>query len=697
MICPDNDSGMEASSNMFMLKSNELEQVRAAVREDGKLERLWTNLLNRLQRQIKRPGLVQEDDTVEWWHLAWERIGDAAFVYAVERHTAAGEWLRGVVLDIVNKAGPEWHGPWFRARSVPQHGVLETAHVGLALSEAYGLCGDLFTAEERTRILQALREHCQEPCKRALDAFAGGKGHINNWFMVLLNGYGTVSMLLDDRPAVQQALTFYQIAVRMYNKDSYGESLQYWDYATRHLSHLNELFVRYDSAMAEQAERVCYVRCIPWVVQSFLYMKPLEGPTNHAFPRSLNFGDSAAIYRPSGDVLLHVASRARNEAPVEAGLARWLFEETYSVLEIERNELGTFAFVSTYRFMSIIYYLNAAEPLSPEEARLPKLAAFENGNVIMRDGRGKENTVIGMQAGYEPLQVTSHNHRDQGSFILTHRHERFFIDPGHTCYRLETQKISTATNSHSTWTFKTEGSDEILVQKSVEGANFRNWRKPIAHRKLVEETDGIVVVRTELADAYGKPIRKAERTWIMALPNILFIVDRIEADRSIKTRAGFMVNNRDNKLQANLYSDTRIVLRRGEAAMKFFLMDSFADGQSSTCGRHVSWGYMHQHYHPQPNRHGQGKEGSAIRYTYESGVYAREHVMVYAFAMDGLDRIKGWHINRNDDGHYYAEPPEQTGGLAIGLDGQGGLLIANNRTGRVYEVDDDGVQPVRNE
>lgn len=682
---------------MFMVESNELEQVRSAAREGGKLERLWDNLLNRLQRQIKRPGLVQEDDTVEWWHLAWERVGDAAIAYAIDRHAAAGEWLRGVVLDIVDQAGPEWHGPWFRARSVPQQGVLETAHVGLALSEAYDLCGDLFTDEERERILQALRDHCQEPCERALDVLAEGTGHINNWFMVLLNGYGTVSMLLDDRPAVRKALGYYQIAVRMYNEDSYGESLQYWDYATRHLSYLNELFGRYDAGMSEQADRLCYVRCMPWVAQSYLYMKPLERTQSPAFPRSINFGDSAATYRPSGDVLLHVACRARSKVPVEAGLARWLFEETYALLEIERNELGTFGFMNGYRFMSILYYLDAAEPLSPEEAGLPQLAAFDNGHAIMRDGRGKNGTVIGMQAGYKPLQVTSHNHSDQGSFILAHRQERFFIDPGHTCYRLETQKISTATHSHSTWTFKTEGSEEPLVQKSIHGANFRNWRAPIAHRKMAAVADGLAVVRTDLADAYGDCIRKAERTWIMALPNILFIVDRIEADRPIKALTHFMVNNRDNKLLANLYSETKIVFRRGDAAVKFFLLDSFADGRSSPCERHVSWGYMHQHYHPQPNRHGQGMEGSAIRYTYESGVYAEELVMVYAFAMDGLDRIKKWHIVPNDVSHYYVEPPEHAGGLSVGLNGQDELLITNHQTGNVYEVRDNAMTLVRSE
>lgn len=677
---------------MIMITPNELEAVRAAIKEGGKLERLWRNMLERTERQIQGSGLVQDGDTVEWWHLAWERISDAAFVYAVDREHEAGRWLRNVVLELLAKPGTEWHGPWFRGRGNPQAGVLETSHVGVAMCTAYDLAGDLFDEEERAKLRDAIREHCQEPCKRSLDGMASSTGNISNWFMVLLNGYGTASIILDDRPAVEEALTFYETAVRMYNADSYGESLQYWNYATLHLSHLNEMLIRYDSKLAERADSMCYVRCMPWAAQSLLYMKPLGGAEDPVYPRSANFGDSAAIYRPSADILMHVACRAKNKAPTEAGLASWLFEQTYERLELERNELGTFAFVSSYQFMTMVHYLEAAAPLSPEEAGLPLTAAFETGNVIVRDGRTAESSVLAIQAGYVPLQVTSHNHHDQGSFILAHRNERFFIDPGHACYRLETQAKSIATESHNTWTFAIEGANEPLVQQSIEGANFRNPRDPLVRRKLVGSMDGITAVRSELAEAYGGPIRRAERTWITAFPHLLFVVDRIKADVPVKARVHFNVNNRDNKLLTNLYSDTKIVLRRGEAAVKFFLMDSFSDGAEASCKRHMSWGHMHQYYHPLPNQDGQGKEGSAVRFTYENQNFAKEQVMVYAFAMDGLDAIRGWHMYKNEAGHYYAEPPGHEGGLAVGLGQDGELLVTDERTGRTYRVGDTDIQ-----
>lgn len=679
---------------MLMLTSEELKAVRAAIQEGGKLERLWHNLLERTERQICTPGLVQDGDTVEWWHLAWERISDAASVYAVDRHAEAGQWLREVVLELLDKPGTEWHGPWFRGRGNPQHGVLETSHVGLAMCAAYDLAGDLFTNEERAKLLEAIREHCQEPCKRSLIRMKDDTGNISNWFMVLLNGYGTASIILEDRSAVEEALDFYQTATRMYNGDSYGESLQYWNYATLHLSHLNEMLIRYDSKLAERADFLCYVRCIPWAVQSLLYMKPLGKEDDPVYPRSANFGDSAAIYRPSADILLHIACRAKNAAPMEAGLSRWLFEQTYDRLELERNELGTFAFISSYQFMTMVHYLDAAEPLSPEKAGLPLAASFETGNVIVRDGRTAESSVIAIQAGYEPLQVTSHNHYDQGSFILAHRNERFFIDPGHACYRLDAQAKSIATESHNTWTFEIEGRSEPIAQRSIEGANFRNPSEPLAHRKLIGTMDGITVVRSEIAGVYGDPIRRAERTWITAFPHLLFIVDRIVADVPVKTRAHFMTNNRDNKLQTNLYSDTKIVLRRGGAAVKFFLMDSISDGEASACRRHMSWGHMHQYYHPQPNQDGQGKEGSAVRFTYENQCFAKEHVMVYAFAMDGLESIRGWHMYKNEAAQYFAEPPAHEGGIAVGFEQQGQILVTDYRTNLAYRISDKDIQLV---
>ncbi|MBB3125412.1 hypothetical protein FHS19_000066 [Paenibacillus rhizosphaerae] len=683
---------------MKLLAQEEIQDLRDHIAQGDKLDQMWQSLVQRVEKQTSSLKLVQPGDTVEWWHLAWERISDAAFVYAINRDEGVGEWLKHIVLEMIERPGTDWHGPAFRGRATPQYGVLETTHVGVAVAEACWLCSDLFSDSERTLILEKVKEECQEPCRRSLNDMSNKRGNMSNWFMVLLNGFGTSSILLDDREAVLEAIGYYQTAVRMFNGDSYGESLQYWNYAAHHLSNFQEMLTRYDAELAEQTDFMCYARCIPWAVQSLMYMKPLEN-SKKIMPRSLNFGDSAAIFRPSANLLLQVAKRAKEVSPQLAGLARWLFEETYSVLELERNELATFGFVNSFQYMSLLHYAGAAAPLSPEEAGLPLVQEFETGNVIVRDGWLNKGAVLGMQAGYEVLQVTSHNHMDQGSFILAHHHERFFIDPGHACYRLETQSKSMATSSHNTWTFQVEGQIEPLVQQTIEGVNFWNPRESLVNRKVVSSMDGITVVRCNLAPIYGRPILNAERTWVTSFPNMMMIIDRISTDVPVKTQTHFLLNNRGNKLLTNLYSDTKIVLRRGEAATKFFLMDTLSGNKSSSCARKLSWGFMHDYYHPLPNQDGQGKEGSAVRVTYENNEFAKEHVMVYAFAMDDIDSIRGWHIYNPAPNVYFAESPNKDGGLSVEVEPDGGLIIQDYGNGRIYGLldgeivlKDDGTQ-----
>ncbi|MBC8079604.1 MAG: heparinase II/III family protein, partial [Gorillibacterium sp.] len=527
---------------MILLTQEEIRTLRDRIEQEDKLGELWKCLLKRVEKQTHSPGLVQPGDTIEWWHLVWERISDAAFVYAVNGDERIGQWVRDAVLEIVNRPGTDWHGPAFRGRGNPQYGVLETSHVGLAVAEAYSLCTPLFSEMEQNLILNKLREECQLPCKRSLESVMEKQGNISNWFMVLLNGFGTSSIVLNDREAVLETVRYYQTAARMFNSDSYGESLQYWNFAAHHLSNLNEMLKRYDAELAKQADLMCYARCIPWAVQSHLYMKPLGSSEDTIFPRAINFGDSAAVFRPSANLLLQVAKHAKEQSPVLAGLARWLFEETYSVLELEQNELATFGFINSYQFMSLIHYSDAAASLSPEEAGLPLVQVFEAGNVIVRDGWKNKATVLGTQAGYEVMNVTSHNHMDQGSFNLAHRNERFFIDPGHACYRLETQAKSIATSSHNTWTFQVEGQQQPLIQQTIEGVNFWNPTDSLVQRKFVSSMDGITIIRSDLAQVYGQRILKAERTWITAFPHVMMIIDRIVSDEPVKTQAHFMLN-----------------------------------------------------------------------------------------------------------------------------------------------------------
>lgn len=668
------------------------EELRARIGREGTTQSLWAALAERVKRHTAAPGVVQDGDTQEWWHLAWERLGDAAFAAAVKpEDEVLRKWLRETVLDVCGKPADEWTGPWFRTRSEPPIGTLETAHAAIAVATAIDCVPELFGAEELTEIGEALRAKGLEPCRRALLAYAQAERTANNWFMVLLNGFGTAAAALGDREAVAEAAGYYRTAAALYNGDSYGESLQYSNYATLHLSHLREVLTRYDAAWEDELDIGCYARLMPWYASSFLYTKPLAGWGADAYPRSVNFGDSSAIFRPSADVLLHVAARGKERFPAEAGLARWLFDTLYADPRQGAEEGASFGFMNHFQLLSILLADEAAEPLSPERAGLPLLSPFETGSVVARDRWEQPVTVLAVQGGFEPLRVSSHRHEDQNSFMLTHLQERFFVDPGHCCYRLRTQSVSRAEFSHNTWSFEAEGEDglTVAIRQHTAGGNALQPTRLFNRRRIARELDGIHVVRADAAELYGGPIRKAERTWIAAMPHTLFIVDRIEADVPIKVRSHFVLNNRDNRLKAKIAAETKLVFRRNAAGMKFFQVSATSGGEVNRNILSQDWGYVHDCYNPLPNRQGQGAEGSASIFRYTSGEFRTEHTIVYAIAMDDTDTIRQWHIRPLTDRHVYVEPPAKKGGYSLKLAEDGEWIVLRHDDDSRYSIGPD--------
>ena len=669
----------------ILMNAYELEKIKQKIQQDGsQVKALWDGLYERTIENTRQNGLVQHGDTQEWWHLIWKRLSDATFVQAVQPFEGLKEWIREVVLDVCRKSSDEWIGPWFRHRGNPPQGQLETSHIGLAVATVIDLCPEIFSHDELKEIKESLKNKCQEPCRVYVENILKQCSGISNWYMVLLNGFGTTAVILNDLEAIHKAIEYYNTAAALYNKDSYGESLQYSNYASIHLSHLYEVLVRYDAKLEERLDMGCYTRLVNWDVASFMYLKPLAGWGDDDYPRSINFGDSSALFRPTGDILLQIAARAKNTYPKEAGLARWLFDITYQNTKLQPTELATFGFFNTFSFQSLLLLENAAQPITPEQAGIPLTASFETGTVVVRDKWEEAKTILGIQGGYQPNNVTAHRHQDQNSFVLAHLKQRFFVDPGHCCYRLQTYRNSTMANNHNTWSFEDENGVEIL-QNLVKGNIFR-MENPLNIRKDIKKFDDISIICSDAAGVYGEPIQTAERTWICAFPNVMFIIDRIKASRPIKVRSHFILNNRDNQLKTNVAAETKLVFRRAPAAIKFFQVSSKSDGQDNPCNLSFGWGYVHDCYHPLHNQKGQGAEGSATIYNYTSSEYKTNHTIVYAIVMEHIDKIKQWHIKSPAENVYHALPPGNIGGVSISFNEGQSVTITNHNTNHQYTV-----------
>lgn len=648
---------------------------------EGSRQRVFCReLTERTRRNTREDALVQSSDTQEWYHLCWERFSDASFVCMAEGDAAVGQWLYKRTMEIVRMDEDRWLGPWFRGRSAQPSGFLETSHITMAVCEAIANCPFLFTDDEKQEILTAIREKGMKLCERYCEAIEKGQDTINNWFMVLLNGFGTAAVLLGDEERIRKARHWARLAGILYNRNDYGESVQYSNYASLHLAHLNEVLIRSGCAQ-EELDLDCYTRLMEWYAASFLYNKPLaEG--GERYPRSFNFGDSAAIFRPTADLLAHIAVRCKDSSPRQAGLAAWMFETMYENPALGPDELATFGFFNQYQYHTILMLPDMAVPLSPIEAGLPETLSFEGGQIISRDRWENADAAIAIQAGYGLLNVNSHRHHDQNSFQLAIGNERMLIDPGHCCYRLQTQRESASEMAHNTISVKKKG--QLLEQKAVGGNIFR--REDAGNRLLCSYFwKHVQIVGSDASGLYAGAVEKAVRYWVMDLPHMMFVIDVISAKEEVSVCAHFCANNRDGRLQVHQATEQRLVLRRGGRALKLFEAYAETDGKETASKLSFNWTAMHDYYHPLPNQAGQGKEGSVCRYLWE-GPEGKEHVRIHTFLMDESEAVKGWHVYHMEDGYVRMESPDKKRILEAKL--EDGCLLLRDETGECHKTED---------
>jgi len=624
-------------------------------------------ITDRANRWVRSPTIMEPGELPEWWHVSWERLGDVAFAQAVAPDPNKANWLRTETLRLCSLPVDEWVGPFFRMRSNPPVGALETAHVGLGVAEVLELCAEVLTGPERDVVVAALISHCMLPCERALlgfeenarrfDASNGAEGiALNNWYMVLLNGFAAVTLLLGDQDRIDTLPERYTNAAALYNTDSYGESLQYWGYATLHLSNVRELIGAHDAHLLDRMPAP-YGGMVPWVAHSVMFQGPRQDLGEGLYTTMVNFGDAAVTARPPADVLTSIARSDAGTTTEDAGLARWLFERAYDDVQLEPSSLSTFGFFSQIGWRTIVNLLVSTEPISPTELSIPESMSFETGSVIVRDRWDDPLTVLAAQAGTTALQVDSHRHDDHGSFVLSHRHEIFFTDPGHCSYRLQAQHVAKQAGSHSTWLFRDGHNGQLLERHYVHA-------EPVGTRRSPRNRDGWTTFSVDLADSYPDQVTKARRTWITLLPHIVVIVDDIVSKEPIEVETLFVLNDRDHRLRVNQAADTRLVLRRGESAAKFFRLHAATDGQPVEVAAEHRWTALHDIYQPQPNAPTQGREGNGVVYSYTDPT-GTQHRAVYSIVLDNDAHIRGWHVYVDDADLVCIERPD---GSRISLD-----------------------------
>ncbi|MGC4945642.1 heparinase II/III domain-containing protein [Streptomyces sp. DT224] len=376
----------------------------------------------------------------------------------------------------------------------------------------------------------------------------------------------------------------------------------------------------------------------------------------------VNFGDTALTGRPPADVLLFLARFLPDSIGASRrGLARWLFEATYADLELAPGGASTFGFFNGMGWRSLNHLAASGAPVSPSEAGLATGQGFGSGAVIVRDSWQDTKSVLAARTGHDELPTVSHRHADDGSFVLGHRGEVLFTDPGHCCYRLSAQSDAKSAAEHTGWSFLNPLTGETVTQSlPLTGAAQGGRVGP----RLVDSPSvpgPVTVFGADLAPAYrDAAVARVRRTWISWLPHLVLIVDEIDTRHPLAVHSHFVINNRDDLLRTNRATDSRLVFRRGDAAAKFFQLASETDQRSSMSPVRTRWSALHDVYSPHPNSPGQGKEGSGEVHTFSSATAGLHHRSVYSIILDEESAIQGWHIWLKSGNVAVVERPDGT-------------------------------------
>lgn len=614
---------------------------------DPLLQKFADALRQRVAERVTWGGLLGPASTTAWYYPAAEYLSDAAMHQALWPDEAVANWIKTVTLEICQKPAYDWVGPAFRDHTEPFTGHLETAHLCWGVAAALDLALDVFSEKETAAIRQALSEKGIQLCQR----WVKKNSHLANWRGILVSGIVVAAAVLGDEKTLNETLPDLRLCHEAFQPDgSYGESLQYGNYLALALMLAHEALIRRFPEKAKTLDVSAYGRGLAWMASSRFHAKPLGGVWgNEPHARAANFNDSAAIFRPSGDVLLHLAARSTSET--EKGLARWLFQTDYEPVPTQGpHDLATFGMVNDWGFLTLPLLTHDLPPaLSPEAADLPLTHSFSNGHAFIRDAwEGK--TILALNGGGDPLYGPGHLHGDVGSFILVHQQERLLTDPGHSCYRNLIHGLESSSQTHNVCTFLVEreslGLQEdlakatLLEQKSVLPRRLIGAGKPGApinrgNRKLIAERDEVVsVVGVELAATYGSPLRQFSRLWLLAGSHVLFVVDTIEASQPVTTVWNWLVNHRDGLTQAESRNGLLTVRRHG-AGLKLWA------GGSVTGGFPV-YGYVHDAYHVEPAELGEGRPGSGLVFRFTEKTPQPTRTVVHALALDTADTIDAW-------------------------------------------------------
>jgi hypothetical protein len=597
---------------------------------------LWHELCGRVDARLG-DGWEAEFKT-GWWYYLPEALVEASAVHAVRPTPGVAHWLRTHLLKLVRMDTEAWTGPFYRSRENPPIGHLETAHASWSVAMVLDLAAEVLSPSEWEEAAAVLRERAIPMCRRWLEKHGQPWGL--NWCAVLLAGFAVPVYVLRLEELYPECRTFFGLAKGLFEEDgSYGETVQYANYTALALTYTAEAMLRADPEAAKGLDLRPYAGVVRWfsAVRSHCVRMPQWG--KQAWEVAMNFGDSGAFFRPSAEVLLHLATRAGKEMETEAALARWLFRMHY--LEGTGGHCADrygFAFVNSFGGLTLplLAKLPTAPPeQSPESLGLEACQVFSSGDAILRQ-TWDSPTALALRWQVRTRLSAWHLHRDAGSFLLTHDGERLLADIGHSCYRNALRELEISERYHNTCSFQTEEGRPI-PQKPCP-VSPEEWAKEAGRGVPKPEQRGAVVgFAANLQHAYEEPLQFFHRQWFLCGEQAVVVVDTIRAEAPVRTSWHWMLDNHDGQLHWETPGDGFLAIQRGQVRM--YLRSRLFDSGQKLSPRNgpMTAAFMHEAYHPEPAQLGEGRSGSGLRFSFfeERATVFRQAVHVILMERDG--------------------------------------------------------------
>lgn len=662
----------------------------------------WINE-RRADRIAANPGcLAPPGADTEWPHHVMESMTTVAAAFRIRPDPVYARWLRAAVRAVSEQPEDVWIGPWFRNHDArPARGHLETAHIAAALALALDLADNAFDDDTRALARDALRGRALPLCREGLRILR----HATNWRCVLAMGVVLPAAVLDDTAVLAEIRDEYPRLADLWQPDgSYGESLQYGNYAGWSMALVHETLLRAGVADELPAPYAGYAR---WAAYSLVTVRARGGIWGDApRPRSVNFNDSGAMFAPSPDFLWHIVARAADTDPASAAWAAWLARAAYPEGAADSPlDRSSFGFVPRFGFLTLalaghpaVTALASASDGASPFADAPRSARFSTGPCIFKGGWEPSGTGISvaMNAASDPLHTVGHTHADLGAVVMAYAGASLLADPGHACYRNVGRSFDTSTPAHNTVHFLDEHG-RVLGQSLPGKRGFIDdvaFAPPVARKGrflLHAQRDDIVVFGHDIADVYDERVNVAERWTIIAGGQAVFVADRIVTTDSLRTVLVWLADNRDDALDIKVMKD-RLVLRRAGAGLKLFVIP--LDAKDDAADRTAAWrpgrsfGAVHDAYHPLPGCPGEGRSGSGLYFTWtEPSARAGERRVVSAVSLDTAGRVAGWHLRdaASPEGGAALESPGGAACWSLSPDGAG-WRIAESVSGRTYRL-----------